>query len=73
MSFIRTPSTATSPAWIDVKHRKVTLLVGKEKVKFNLLQCIHLTVEERSNCRRIESLLLYFEKQAPKIHQGGHP
>ena len=48
----------------------MTLLVGKEKVKFNLHQSIQLTVEERSSCRRIENSLLHFEKQAPKILQG---
>ena len=64
VSFMATPSTATSQAWIDVKHEEMTLLVGKEKVKFNLHQSIHLTVEERSNCRQIESSLLHFEKQA---------
>ena len=30
-----------------------------------------MTIEERSSCRRIESSLLYFEKQPPKILQGG--
>ena len=70
VTFIVTPSTTTSQAWIDVKHKEMTLLVSKEKVKFNLHHSIQLTVEERSNCRRIESSLLHFEKQAPRIIQG---
>ena len=32
-------STAPSQAWIDVKHREMTLL-GKEKLKLNLHQSI---------------------------------
>ena len=62
VSFIGTPSTTTSQAWVDVKHKEMTLFVGKEKVKFNLHQSIQLTDEERSNCRRIECSLLHFEK-----------
>ena len=63
-------STATSQALIDVKHREMTLLVGKKKVKFNLHHSIQPTVKERSNCKWIESSLLHFEKQAPRILQG---
>ena len=70
VTFIGRPSTAISQAWIDVKHREMNLLVSKEKVKFNLHQSIQLTVEEMSNCRRIESSLLHFEKQEPRILQG---
>ena len=40
MSSIGTPSKAISQAWIDVEHGEMTLLVGKEKVKFNLHQSI---------------------------------
>ena len=54
VSFIGTPSTATSQAWIDVKHGEMTLLVGKEIVKFNLNQSIQLTNEEKMKCMRIE-------------------
>ena len=68
--FIGTPSTATSQAWIDIKHGEMTLLVGKERVKFNLNQSIHLTDEEKMKCMRIKSSLLHFEKQAPRILQG---
>ena len=40
VSFIETPSTATSQAWIDIKHGEMTILIGKERVKFNLNQNI---------------------------------
>ena len=36
VSFIGTPSTTTCEAWIDVEHGEMTLLVGKEEVKYNL-------------------------------------
>ena len=63
------PSNATSQAWIDIEHGEMTLLVGKEKVKFNLHQSIQLTDEEKHCCMRIESSFLPFEEQAPKILQ----
>ena len=47
----------------------MTLLIGKEKVKFNLHQCIQLTNEEKNYCMQIESSLLPFEAQAPRILQ----
>ena len=40
VSTIGTPSNATSEAWIDIEHGEMTLLVGKEKLKFNLHQSI---------------------------------
>ena len=40
VSYIGKPSNATSQAWIDVEHGEMTLLVGKERVKFNLHQSI---------------------------------
>ena len=43
----------------------MTLLVGKEIMKFNLNQSIQLTDEEKMKCMQIESSLLHFEKQAP--------
>ena len=61
------PSNATSQAWIDVEHREMTLIVGKEKLKFNLHQSIQLMDEEKMTCMRIESSLPPFEEQAPKI------
>ena len=45
-SSIGRPSNATSQAWIDIEHKEMALLVGKEKVKFNLHQNIQLTYEE---------------------------
>ena len=68
-SFIDRPSNATSQAWIDIEHGEMTLLVGKEKVKFNLHQSIQLMDEEKHCCKRIESSFLPFEEQAPKIIQ----
>ena len=40
VSYIGKPSNATSQVWIDVEHGEMTLLVGKEKVKFNLHRSI---------------------------------
>ena len=37
-------SNALSRAWIDIENGEMTLLVGKEKVKFNLHQSIHLII-----------------------------
>ena len=65
VSSIGTTSNATSRAWIDVEHGELTLLVGKEKVKFNLHQSIQLTNEEKMTCMRIA--FLHFEEQAAKI------
>ena len=36
MSSIGRPSNTTSQTWIGVEHGEMTLLVGEEKVKFNL-------------------------------------
>ena len=47
VSSIGTPSNATSQAWINVEHGEMTLLVGKEKVKFNPHQSIQLTDKEK--------------------------
>ena len=55
VSFIGTPSNAISQAWIDVEHGEMTLLVGKETVKFNLHRSIQLMDEEKMTCMRIES------------------
>ena len=62
MPSIGTPSIAISQAWIDVEHGEITLLVGKEKVKFNLHQSIQLTDEGKTTCMRIESSFLRFEE-----------
>ena len=64
---IGTPSNATIQAWIDIEHGEMTLLVDKEKLKFNLHQNIQLSDEEKNCCIWIESSILPFEEQAPKI------
>ena len=69
VSSIGRPSNATSQAWIDIEHEEMTLLVGKEKLKFNLHQDIQLTDEEKKCCMRIESSLLPFDELAPTILQ----
>ena len=68
-SLIGLSSNAISQAWIDIEHGEMTLLVGKEKIKFNLHQSIQITDEENNYCMRIESSFLPFEEQAPKILQ----
>ena len=67
VSSIGRPSNTTSQAWIDVEHGEITLLVGREKVKFNLHQSIQLTDEEKMTCMWIESPLLPFDELAPTI------
>ena len=66
---IEKPSNALSQAWIDTQYGEMTLLVGKEKVKFNLHQSIQLTDEEKDCCMRIESSLQHFKGQAPDFLQ----
>ena len=56
VSFIEKPSFATSQVRIDAKHGEMTLLVGEEKMKFDLHQSIPLIDEERRVCMKIESL-----------------
>ena len=68
-SSIGRPPNATSQAWIDIEHGEMTLLVGKEKMKFNLHQSIQLIDEEKNCCIQIESSFIPFEEQAPKIFQ----
>ena len=36
VSYIERPSIAKSQVWIDAQHGQMTLLVGKEKIKFDL-------------------------------------
>ena len=47
----------------------MTLLVGKEKMKFDLHQRKPLTDEERRACKTLESSFLLIEEKAPKILQ----
>ena len=67
--FTRKPSIAFSQAWIDTENGEMALLVGKEKVKFNLHQSIQLTNEEKNCCMQIKRSLLYSKEQAPYILQ----
>ena len=46
LSFVEKPSIATSQMWIDVENGEMTLLVGEEKMKFDLHQIKPLTDEE---------------------------
>ena len=54
VSFIERPSIAKSQVWIDVEHREMTILVGKEKMKFDLHQRTPLTGEERRAFKKLE-------------------
>ena len=69
VSSIGTPSNATSETWIDIEHEEMTLLVGKEKLKFNLHQSIQLMDEEKNCCMQIESSFLPYDVLAPTILQ----
>ena len=68
-SFIERPSIAKSQVWIDVQHREMTLLVGEEKMKFDLHQRTPLTDEERRAFKKLESSFPLIKEQAPKILQ----
>ena len=65
VSVVERPSIATSQVWIDTEHEEMTLLVGEEKMKFDLHQSIQLTNEERRVCIKIESSFFPIEKQEP--------
>ena len=63
------PSIAKSQAWIDAQHGEMTLLVGNEKIKFDLHQNTPITSEQKMTCMRIKSSFLPFEKPAPDFLQ----
>ena len=69
ISSIGRPSIAISQIWTDAKHGEMTLLVGKEKVKFNLHQNMPLTNKERHMCMRIKCSLPPFVEHAPILFQ----
>ena len=69
VSNVERPSIATSQVWIDVENKEMTLLVGEEKMKFDLHQRKPLTNEERRGCKKLESSSPLIEEQAPKILQ----
>ena len=54
---LRRPLFSSSQAWIDIKKGELTLLVGKDKAKFNLHQPLPLTEQEKVMCRKFCSLL----------------
>ena len=47
VSLVEKASVAISKMWIDAENREMTLLVGEEKMKFDLHQNKPLTYEER--------------------------
>ena len=51
--------------WIDVENGEMTLLVGEEKMKFDLHQSKPLTDEEMRACIKIESSFSHIKEQAP--------
>ena len=48
---LRRPLPSSSQAWINVNKVELTLLIGKEKAKFNLHQPLPLTEQERTMCK----------------------
>ena len=63
------PSNATSKIQIDDYSGEITLLVGEEKMKFDLHPSKPLTDEEKRACKKLESSFSPIEKLAPKFLQ----
>ena len=57
MKILKRLLPSLSKAWIDINKGELTLLVGEEKVKFNLHQPLPLTEQERTMCKKFCSLL----------------
>ena len=55
--------------WIDAENREMTLLVGMEKMKFDLHQRKPLMDDERRAWKKLESSFPLIEEQTPKILQ----
>ena len=55
VSFIEKSSIATSQMCIDDENGKMTLLIGKKKMKFDFYQSTPLTNEEMRACMKLES------------------
>ena len=55
VSFIERPPIAKSQVWIDAQHGEMTLLVGKEIMKFDLRQRTPLTDEEMREFKKLKS------------------
>ena len=69
VSNVERPSIATSQVWIDAENGGMTLLVGEEKMKFDLHLSNPLTDEEMRVYMKIESSLSLSKEDAPKILQ----
>ena len=67
--FIERPSIAKSHVWINAQHGEMALLVGEEKMKFDLYQRTPLTDKERRAFKELESSFPLIKEQAPKILQ----
>ena len=67
--FIERPSIAKSQVWINAQHGEMTLLVGEEKMKFDLYQRTPLTDKERRAFKELESSCPLIKEKAPKILQ----
>ena len=55
VSFIERPPIDKSQVWIDAQHGEMTLLVGKEKMKFDFHQRTPLTDKEMREFKKLES------------------
>ena len=69
VSFIERPFIAKSQVGIDAQYGEMTLLVGEEKMKFDLHQRTSLMDEERRVFKKLESSFPLIKEQAPKILQ----
>ena len=69
VSNLERPSITLSRVWVDAENGEMTLLVGEEKMKFNLHLSNPLSDEERRVCMKIERSLLLNKEDAPKILQ----
>ena len=67
VSFIEKASFATSQMWIDAENGEMTLHIGKEKMKFDLLQSKPLTDKEMRACKKLESSFSPIKEPSPKI------
>ena len=69
VSNVERPSIAISQMWIDTENGEMTLLVGEEKMKFDLRQRKPQTDEEMRACKKLESSFQLIKEQAPVILQ----
>ena len=65
VSFVKILSIARSQMRIDAEYGEMTLLVGREKMKFDLHQNTPLTDEEMRACMKIESSFPLIKEHAP--------